>query len=931
MRHFSPLPFAALVFALGCGDQPVTAPDSGSRGPRFGISDGAHSGGNDGFFFLPPVVKEPVGNPEYKDEGFHGGMKPHVRIWALPSAAPCLGSDPPFKDFAPEQILVADEKYHVNWDTKEKPLVDGVVYRIVVCVGDVLLGYADVEHASNRAELKNINTDEFVALVDGRTLPIKFRIETGALCQFDDVCTSTFVDKDIGGTFYATDQGAAIDFSPSVLPVDVVVTIERIPVPPGAPCVGVAAVTSAVFQQWEGCYRITTSPDIAAFGGFQGPTETNPARAIVAVCIEPGVPASVRDNLVLHKFDADGDPAVQRPEPVVPPFAFPCEGFEGTPSVEGALTGFARDAFGVLASAFTRLVGPRPLYAVDGGLGCILAFGDALSTFFWGLPVTAEASSAITQETLIGTAVPIVPQVTVLTFHADAPVEGEPLNEPVAGVPVRFTVTAGGGTLRDAGGAPQNSVDVLTTPDGLAKLPTGWVWEVGSTVGTNTVVASGPFVNADSPPTFTALAVAPDWTVESVTLAPASFPNTLDLLTYAIVVRNIGQTPTPATTLSFASGAPGAAALTLPVGTLGVGDAQTITTPGLTIATAGQYVASATVDPSNERAEVNESNNSRSLTYTIGPPPDLVVGSFTVSPSNPTVADALMLTAAVRNDGTGTARATELMIDFGGESLLNAPRFAVPSLAAGATHVINRPLARQVAQTYINNAVADVNNAATETNETNNALGLTFRVDDLLGSVSDPSGDATVSTISPSPDLVSASIEVDGGNATLRVRFAEGTFSTTRTRAGFHLDIDQNPATGSPGVDAGTNDDGIIGEDFLVNIGSAALDGQADIVQFFTGGGFTRKRFGTVTVVTNGLDVTIPLAELGGDEGRMNFKVTVQSLLDLEGTGFTGIVDYMADVGLPPTTVERRPIIATLGANAWDALRGRAGAWGGLD
>ena len=63
MRRLPLLTFAALAFVLGCGDRsPVTAPNA--HIPRFDISDGAHASGNDGFFFLPPMVKEPVGNPE---------------------------------------------------------------------------------------------------------------------------------------------------------------------------------------------------------------------------------------------------------------------------------------------------------------------------------------------------------------------------------------------------------------------------------------------------------------------------------------------------------------------------------------------------------------------------------------------------------------------------------------------------------------------------------------------------------------------------------------------------------------------------------------------------------------------------------------------------------------------------------------------------
>src|SRR5437879_11059442 len=42
------------IFALGCTDEPPTAPAAGR--PRFEISDAAHISGTPGFYFLPPIV-----------------------------------------------------------------------------------------------------------------------------------------------------------------------------------------------------------------------------------------------------------------------------------------------------------------------------------------------------------------------------------------------------------------------------------------------------------------------------------------------------------------------------------------------------------------------------------------------------------------------------------------------------------------------------------------------------------------------------------------------------------------------------------------------------------------------------------------------------------------------------------------------------------
>lgn len=55
------------------------------------------------------------------------------------------------------------------------------IYRVSVYAGinGTLLGYADVQPVSSGSGLKNVDTEEYIGLKDGRTLPIKFRIETG--------------------------------------------------------------------------------------------------------------------------------------------------------------------------------------------------------------------------------------------------------------------------------------------------------------------------------------------------------------------------------------------------------------------------------------------------------------------------------------------------------------------------------------------------------------------------------------------------------------------------------------------------------------------------------------------------------------------------------------------------------------------------------
>jgi alpha-tubulin suppressor-like RCC1 family protein len=83
------------------------------------------------------------------------------------------------------RVVHEDEHYMVNWHTDDIlenfGLEEGETYRIRVLVGLQVLGYADVEVVSSGGALKNVDTEELIPLKDGRTLPIKFRIEEGAL------------------------------------------------------------------------------------------------------------------------------------------------------------------------------------------------------------------------------------------------------------------------------------------------------------------------------------------------------------------------------------------------------------------------------------------------------------------------------------------------------------------------------------------------------------------------------------------------------------------------------------------------------------------------------------------------------------------------------------------------------------------------------
>ena len=185
-----PTVVVALIIAAACTDRTPVAPDLG--GPSASISDAVHEGGNAHFYFLTPLVASPLTSGT-----FDGSLLPFIVVevcrldpsgctgiahFTATSTVTCGPKDatPPASGLV--RVVAEDEAYIVNWDTGECPTLDAAsTYRITVRVAGTELGHADLDVVESGAGLRNVDTQEFVGLVDGRTLPIKFRIETGAV------------------------------------------------------------------------------------------------------------------------------------------------------------------------------------------------------------------------------------------------------------------------------------------------------------------------------------------------------------------------------------------------------------------------------------------------------------------------------------------------------------------------------------------------------------------------------------------------------------------------------------------------------------------------------------------------------------------------------------------------------------------------------
>jgi hypothetical protein len=215
MRH--PLRAAMLCIAASlavgaCADAPPSSTELSARGisagPHRGISD-ASRGGNPRFHWLAPMVT----STRYSGT-FEGGLSPQVLICELAGNA-CTRTLATFgAGTSPAVVLdAANEQYRVNWDTRAAGLDVNKLYRVQVLLGGVVLGYADVDPVTTGTGLKSADSDNYIPLIDGRTLPIKFRIERSRLAG---VLVQAISQLTAGQAWQARADG--VDGTGSVLP-----------------------------------------------------------------------------------------------------------------------------------------------------------------------------------------------------------------------------------------------------------------------------------------------------------------------------------------------------------------------------------------------------------------------------------------------------------------------------------------------------------------------------------------------------------------------------------------------------------------------------------------------------------------------------------------------------------------------------------------
>jgi len=479
-------------------------------GPSRTISDGAHAG-NPNVFFLPPMVANPVGKPGYGD-AFASGLAVEIRVLELASGGVV-------RDFPPSSVTMSltDQAYEVNWDTKATTLDPTKTYRVQVLVGTKVLAFADVDVVSNGSELKNASTGDAIPLVDGRTLPIKVRIEQGwDVCLNDAACVSQVVPATIpsGTTVKVTTGGSNEDYiifqggangTWNNLGQAVVVTIEDVSQALGGTPEGCAQNLTALVIDGH-CMKITTDPQI---------TLTAPA----VVCMT--IPTASRDWQMLKynvgettKFLSD---EVGGACPMLPTIG----------STNQSVNPFVRLA-SFIGSGLRRLVTPRLAYAFDLGVGGTLSSGDGFSFFAPGYNATVSKDPATdNQSGPAGAALSISPAVVVTKNHSH-------LGDPVTNAKVTCVVTGGGGSVASSG---------IATED--PQQPAEWrcpAWTLGPNAGSNALAVTVK-VGSATIGTLSFSATGVPVSVPTPVLALKNFDPEATLVTYNLTVTNRANIP----------------------------------------------------------------------------------------------------------------------------------------------------------------------------------------------------------------------------------------------------------------------------------------------------------------------------------------------------------------------------------------------------
>jgi hypothetical protein len=786
----APVVFALLVLAACNGDAPPTAP-GGAPDPSAIVIDGNNNGGNSHLFFLPPVVDNPNA---FFTAPADASLFPRVEIceWDV-VADSCVEGGTKFTYTTTTGpggavVQVFSDHYQVDWDTQLPGVDVGIVFRARILLVGQELGSVDLQLADNGKEVKNLDENLAIGLVDNRTLPLNFRIEEGAVEEVEEALEDT------------SPGGACQDEFDNVIDCDVEI--------------------------------------IDANEGGTATVDANPGdedeTVAASVLIQP-------DDAV----DANGDPVSDFQITLQHVADAPSEDLSADTQIPFFIDLTAVDGNGdpvfFLSGAELTLCNPPDLGNSEAGLFVPNELHHSLRIF----RVTGAGDTEILE-----------------TGVDEAGLCGGGIH---GGLNTVLTSFSGFGTVLPT--VPSLSTAVV--PDGLVGVPT--------VIDIQAMVESNEHANELEPDlclddgTACEQVFGDDEVVVTITGA-----NTETLTVGAGIVDHGDGTYTA----SYTPTAAGSDNVVIEIRNIDTGNLEQIKdSPFTSVVSAPAPDVTFTANLSSTILEIN------------GP---AVPYSGTITNNGSTSLSTVVIQAWVEQGPTLRAG--------GGAQVTCGPTIGtLPPGACNYNRIISASDQPPTAGsgTFVPGPAEAVIHLRLDALEVSTVLQ-EIRIPITLviatfGTISDPAGDAA----SGEPDLTSATLSSDGTNLTLSVLFVPGTFDAATTMVSFVLDTDQNTATGFAGIDAANNDADKIGLDYQVQMGSNFV-GSTLRIQAHTGSGFALVANSVpITFLPDGIgmEATLPLALLGGDDGLITFKVLSQR--QLSASGFTGIQDYVTDVGLP--------------------------------
>ena len=206
-------------------------------------------------------------------------------------------------------------------------------------------------------------------------------------------------------------------------------------------------------------------------------------------------------------------------------------------------------------------------------------------------------------------------------------------------------------------------------------------------------------------------------------------PSASETVTFEASISNLGSQPT-ATSIPWTLSVDGVALASGQAAPLAPG----VTSPPIVIADQGPFSAGLhdvvlAIDPDNAIAELDETNNDRSLAvnFVAGPTPDLAVTEISVSPPGATETDVVTVTAEITNLGDAPSEsgfAWALVVDD-----VEAARGTAPALDPGESFSgISQDLGPLAAMAHLVEIRADDDDEVAEPDEANNIGAVGFSV-----------------------------------------------------------------------------------------------------------------------------------------------------------------------------------------------------------